>query len=95
MGTSNSSRSVSVPQPEHFGMQASILHGSASTWKMRIDLAAFQIGGKSNEFSGSMALKELDCSFMPLGCFPRGECPQVAPLAVFRIFLAGIQAIFS
>ena len=67
----------------------------ASTSKMRIDLAAFQIGGKSNGFRGSVTLKELNFSFMLLGRFPCGEGPQVAPLAGFRILLAGIQAILS
>jgi len=42
-----------------------------------------------------LTLKELNFSFMPLGSFPCGEGPQVAPLAGFGILLTGIQAVLS
>ena len=42
-----------------------------------------------------MTFKELNFSFMLLRGCPRGEGSQVAPLAGFGIFLAGIQAVLS
>jgi len=42
-----------------------------------------------------MLLEELNFPFVLLGRFPRGEGPQVAPLAGLRILLAGIQPVLS
>ena len=72
-----------------------MVHSGASTWKMETGSAAFQAGGKSNEFRSSMPLKELNFSLMLLSRFPRGKRPQITPLAGFRIPLAGIQAVLS
>ena len=48
-----------------------------------------------NGTSCSLALKELNFSFMLLGRLPRGESSQIAPLAGFRILLTRIQAVLS
>jgi hypothetical protein len=42
-----------------------------------------------------MPLEELDFSFMPLSAFAGREGSQIAPLARFRMLLAGIETVLS